>query len=184
MSRGLFEKVIELCESRGFSIESCIEGSLGKTCTYHFGPLGTELRRNLKNAWWYDVVLSKANVYGFETNGGTRTTPAPNSQIMSSPALSDSENGKDQGSGITEPGLTNKCSFPEKHSWTSEDTNNLTQLVRFVPGIKVPFGMARDIKYLWKPDSDKYVLRYVVSDHHLETSMQFYDWLSWACMRY
>ena len=157
MSRGLFENVIKLCESRGFSIESCIEGSLGKTYTYHFGPLGTELRRNLKNAWWFDVVLSKANVYGFETS----TTPAPKSQSVSSPALSDSENGKDQGSVIREPGLSNKCSFPEKHSWTYEDTNNLTQLVRFVPGINVPFGVARNIKYLWKPDNDKYILRYV-----------------------
>ena len=76
MSRSVVDKVIRLCESRGFSLESRFESSLGTTCSYQFGPRGTELRRNLVHAWWYDVVISKGNVYGFEVIN-ERITQAP-----------------------------------------------------------------------------------------------------------
>ena len=70
MSRSLLDKIVKLCESRGFSIESSIEAVIGtrRGNVYDFGPFGTELLRNLRNAWWHDIVLSKSNIYGFERN--------------------------------------------------------------------------------------------------------------------
>lgn len=178
MSRSLFDKVIRLCESRGFAIESCFEGSLGTAYTYQFGPLGTELRRNLRSAWWHDVVRSKANVYGFEGNGGI--THASNKLSTSSPALSDIGNEKDQGNIISEPDSDNKFSVSEECSWNSEDTSNLTQLVGFIPGIKVPFGTARNRRYLCKPENHKYILRYVIFGGPFGI-VDAVDWLILVC---
>ena len=156
MSRSLLDKVVRLCETRGFSIESCVEGSLGTAYTYHFGPLGTELRRNLRNAWWYDVVRSKANVYGFETNGGM--IHALNSQHSAFPVLSGKGNGSGQ-ENISE--ISDESSILGERSWTSEDTN-IAFLVKFNTGIKIPFGAAMNRKYFWKPENDKYIFRYVI----------------------
>ena len=133
MSR-LVDKVIRLCESRGFSVESRVESSLGTTCTYQFGPLGTELRRNLRHAWWFDVVRSKGNVYGFETTNELLTqTP------YQTPTTSE-----------------RTARLSEKYS------DILTQLFRVVPGIKLPFGTAWNRKYFRKPESDNYILRYLI----------------------
>jgi len=73
--------------------------------------------------------------------------------------LNDTENGQDQGKIFNELRLSDKRSVADDCSWTSEDTDTLTSLVRFIPGIQVPFGMARNIRYLWKPENDKYILR-------------------------
>lgn len=163
MSRSLLDKVIKLCESHGFSIESSFEGSPGRTCIYHFGPLGTEFRRNLRNAWWYDVVLSKANIYGFETNWFTNSAINGHVQTVreSSSALSDMNKEENQFNTFHEPGfVSDKCSVAEEHCWNSGDINNLTNLARFVPGIKVPFGVATQRKYICYPAEDeKYILR-------------------------
>ena len=35
--------------------------------TFDFGPLGTQLRRNLRHAWWRDLVLSRTDTVGLET---------------------------------------------------------------------------------------------------------------------
>ena len=133
MCRNLVDKVISLCETRGFSAESLIESSLGTTCSYQFGPLGTELRRKLRHAWWFDVVRSKGNIYGFE-----RT----NELIAQAP---------DQ---------TTRTS--ERTAHLSENAYTLTQLFRVIPGINLPFGAAWNRKYFRKPESDNYILRYLI----------------------
>lgn len=165
MSRSLLEKVIRLCETRGFSMESCVEGSVGTTYTYQFGPLGTELRRNLRNSWWCDVVQSKANIYGFETTGEIIHTL--NGQNGSS-ARSYVGNEHDKGNVISDLGKSEKPTNPIK--WTSENANILTSLVRFIPGIQKPFGIARNRKYFGKPESDKYIFRSCVME---EMFLQF-----------
>lgn len=49
------EKLVSLCKRRGFIFQSSeIYGGLNGFWDY--GPLGVELKRNLKEAWWYDVV--------------------------------------------------------------------------------------------------------------------------------
>ena len=49
------EQIVSLCRRRGFVFQSSeIYGGINGFWDY--GPLGTELKRNLKNAWWQDVV--------------------------------------------------------------------------------------------------------------------------------
>lgn len=52
---GKMEKLVALCRRRGFIFQSSeIYGGINGFWDY--GPLGTALKRNLKNAWWDDVV--------------------------------------------------------------------------------------------------------------------------------
>ncbi|MCA9250098.1 MAG: glycine--tRNA ligase [Phycisphaerales bacterium] len=49
------EKIVALCRRRGFIFQSSeIYGGIGGFWDY--GPLGTELKRNVKDAWWHDMV--------------------------------------------------------------------------------------------------------------------------------
>ena len=49
------EKIVALCRRRGFIFGSSeIYGGIGGFWDY--GPLGTELKRNIKEAWWLDMV--------------------------------------------------------------------------------------------------------------------------------
>jgi len=49
------EKIVALCRRRGFIFGSSeIYGGIGGFWDY--GPLGTELKRNIKDAWWFDMV--------------------------------------------------------------------------------------------------------------------------------
>src|SRR3982751_4533683 len=49
------EKLVALCKRRGFIFQSSkIYGGINGFWDY--GPLGTELKRNLKDAWYHDIV--------------------------------------------------------------------------------------------------------------------------------
>jgi glycyl-tRNA synthetase len=49
------DKIVSLCKRRGFLFQSSeIYGGLNGFWDY--GPLGVELKRNIKNAWWQDMV--------------------------------------------------------------------------------------------------------------------------------
>jgi glycyl-tRNA synthetase len=49
------EKIVALCKRRGFIFQSSeIYGGINGFWDY--GPLGVELKRNLKEAWWHDIV--------------------------------------------------------------------------------------------------------------------------------
>jgi glycyl-tRNA synthetase len=51
----LMDKIVALCKRRGFIFQSSeIYGGLNGFWDY--GPLGTELKRNVRNAWWEDMV--------------------------------------------------------------------------------------------------------------------------------
>ncbi|MBL8851100.1 MAG: glycine--tRNA ligase [Planctomycetaceae bacterium] len=53
----LMDKVVALCKRRGFIFQSSeIYGGLNGFWDY--GPLGVELKRNVRNAWWQDMVGS------------------------------------------------------------------------------------------------------------------------------
>lgn len=50
------EKIVSLCKRRGFLFQSSeIYGGLQGFWDY--GPLGVELKRNLKDAWWHDMIV-------------------------------------------------------------------------------------------------------------------------------
>ncbi|QDU62323.1 Glycine--tRNA ligase [Planctomycetes bacterium Pan216] len=52
----LMEKLVSLCKRRGFIFPSSeIYGGLNGCWDY--GPLGVELKRNIKNVWWHDMVV-------------------------------------------------------------------------------------------------------------------------------
>jgi glycyl-tRNA synthetase len=66
MDNDLLEKVVALCKRRGFIYPgSEIYGGLANT--YDFGPLGTELKRNLTNYWWKTFVSNRDDNYGLDT---------------------------------------------------------------------------------------------------------------------
>ena len=48
------DKIVALCKNRGFVFPgSEIYGGLANTWDY--GPLGAELKKNIKNAWWKPI---------------------------------------------------------------------------------------------------------------------------------
>jgi len=59
------EKLVNLSKRRGFVFPSSdIYGGLGST--FDYGPLGIELKRNVKEAWWRDMVQRRADVLGLD----------------------------------------------------------------------------------------------------------------------
>ena len=59
------EKIVSLCKRRGFVFQgSEIYGGLANAWDY--GPLGVELRRNVRDAWWRDMVRKRDDVVGLE----------------------------------------------------------------------------------------------------------------------
>jgi glycyl-tRNA synthetase len=61
------EKIVSLCRRRGFVFPSSeIYGGLSSCWDY--GPLGVELKRNLKEAWWKDMVQSRDDMVGLDTS--------------------------------------------------------------------------------------------------------------------
>src|SRR5437773_5964080 len=59
------EKVVNLCKRRGFVYPgSEIYGGLGSSLDY--GPLGVELKRNVKEAWWREIVTGRDDVVGLD----------------------------------------------------------------------------------------------------------------------
>ena len=59
------EKIVSLCKRRGFVFQSSeIYGGLNGCWDY--GPLGVELKRNLKDYWWRVMVRERDDVVGMD----------------------------------------------------------------------------------------------------------------------
>jgi len=59
-------KIVSLCKRRGFIFQgSEIYGGLANTWDY--GPLGAELKRNVKDYWWKKVVHERDDVVGLDS---------------------------------------------------------------------------------------------------------------------
>ena len=55
------EQIVALCKRRGFLFQSSeIYGGINGFWDY--GPLGVELKRNVKDAWWHDMVTSHDDI--------------------------------------------------------------------------------------------------------------------------
>ncbi|HTT74525.1 MAG TPA: glycine--tRNA ligase [Candidatus Binataceae bacterium] len=60
------EKLVNLCKRRGLVFPaSTIYGGLGST--FDYGPLGIELKRNVKEAWWREMVQTREDVIGLDS---------------------------------------------------------------------------------------------------------------------
>ncbi len=61
------EKLVSLCQRRGFIFPSSeIYGGLSSCWDY--GPLGVELKRNIKQAWWRAVVQERDDMVGLDAS--------------------------------------------------------------------------------------------------------------------
>jgi glycyl-tRNA synthetase len=61
----LLDSIISLCKRRGFIFQgSEIYGGINGFWDY--GPLGTELKRNIRDTWWKDTVQKRENVVGID----------------------------------------------------------------------------------------------------------------------
>ncbi len=61
------EKIVSLCQRRGFIFPSSeIYGGLSSCWDY--GPLGVELKRNIKDAWWRAMVQERDNIVGLDAS--------------------------------------------------------------------------------------------------------------------
>src|SRR5436190_8348578 len=59
------EKIVSLCKRRGFIFQSSeIYGGINGFWDY--GPLGAELKRNLKEAWWLRMTRERDDVVGLD----------------------------------------------------------------------------------------------------------------------
>jgi len=63
----LMEKIISLCKRRGFIFPSSeIYGGFGSG--YDYGPLGVELKQNIKKAWWKEMIYKHENIVGLDSS--------------------------------------------------------------------------------------------------------------------
>ena len=58
-------KIISLCKRRGFVFPSS-EIYNGFSSCYDFGPLGVELKRNIKNLWWDEMTKKHQDIVGLD----------------------------------------------------------------------------------------------------------------------
>jgi glycyl-tRNA synthetase len=62
----LMDKIISLCKRRGFVFPSSeIYGGLANS--WDFGPLGVEIKKNLKKEWWKKFVSDRRDIVGIDT---------------------------------------------------------------------------------------------------------------------
>jgi len=61
----LMDKLVSLCKRRGFVFQSSeIYGGLGSVWDY--GPLGVELKKNVKDRWWQAMVQARDDIEGLD----------------------------------------------------------------------------------------------------------------------
>jgi glycyl-tRNA synthetase len=61
----LMDKLVSLCKRRGFVFQSSeIYGGLGSVWDY--GPLGVELKKNVKDSWWRAMVHARDDIEGID----------------------------------------------------------------------------------------------------------------------
>src|SRR6266540_6071025 len=66
-SNELMEKIVSLCKRRGFIFQSSeIYGGINGFWDY--GPLGAELKRNVKELWWRSMAQQREDVVGLEAS--------------------------------------------------------------------------------------------------------------------
>ena len=66
-NNSLMDSIIALCKRRGFIFASSeIYG--GYNGFFDYGPLGVELRNNIKNIWWRDMVQRREDIVGLDSS--------------------------------------------------------------------------------------------------------------------
>jgi glycyl-tRNA synthetase len=66
-SNELMEKIVSLCKRKGFIFQSSeIYGGINGFWDY--GPLGVEIKKNIRDQWWQDMVRRRDDVVGLESS--------------------------------------------------------------------------------------------------------------------
>ena len=66
-NKATMEKIVSLCRRRGFIFPSSeIYGGLSSCWDY--GPLGVEIKNNVKQAWWQNTVQQRDDMVGLDTS--------------------------------------------------------------------------------------------------------------------
>ena len=60
-----FKKLISHCKEYGFIFQSS-EIYDGLSAAYDYGPLGIELKQNIKSYWWKSMVQMHQNIVGID----------------------------------------------------------------------------------------------------------------------
>ena len=61
----VMDKLVSLCKRRGFIFQSSeIYGGTGTVWDY--GPLGVELKKNIKDRWWHAMVRARDDIAGLD----------------------------------------------------------------------------------------------------------------------
>ena len=67
MSDTTMEKIVSLCKRRGFIFQSSeIYGGL--TGAWDYGPLGVELKNNIRDFWWKEMTQLHDNIVGLDAS--------------------------------------------------------------------------------------------------------------------
>lgn len=61
------DEIVSLCKRRGIIFPSS-EIYNGFAGFYDYGPLGAELKKNVKDAWWKNFVTSREDVVGLDSS--------------------------------------------------------------------------------------------------------------------
>ena len=67
MPETTLDKVISLCKRRGF-VFPCGEIYGGTRAAWDYGPLGVELKENIKRQWWRAMVTSRDDIVGLDSS--------------------------------------------------------------------------------------------------------------------
>src|SRR3712207_9536875 len=67
MPADLVDTVVSLCKRRGF-VYPCGEIYGGTRSAWDYGPLGVELKDNIKRQWWRYMITSREDVVGLDSS--------------------------------------------------------------------------------------------------------------------
>src|SRR5947207_9327699 len=69
----VMDKLVSLAKRRGFVFQSSeIYGGLGSVWDY--GPLGVELKKNIKERWWRSMVHEREDIEGLDARSEEHTS--------------------------------------------------------------------------------------------------------------
>ncbi|XP_071954103.1 DNA polymerase subunit gamma-2, mitochondrial-like [Antedon mediterranea] len=143
-------KVLALCKYHGiFQQANQLTSSIVTGC-YDYGPLGSDIKRNIENEWWQSVVTAKEYMFGVECASLHGTRPGSIHQVKVAPLQSDN----------SEPNTPHENSFVQS-SFSNSLCRHYPQTLQLV-NKKLPFGIAnvgRCYQTVDSTDSSKIIYR-------------------------
>ena len=159
--------IVELCKRRGFIFQSSeIYSSMNGF--YDYGPLGVELKNNIKRLWWRDMVQRRDDIVGLDSSiiSSHKIWEASGHVAGFSDPMVDCKSSKQRfradqvfwGKLVTESGtLVGYVSILESDNMQNNALKKAT-LAAKKAGVKGPFKDMQPLKDLTQASSDEYPL--------------------------